>query len=375
MFSSKIFWLFIAVICVTLLYLLSPILTPFLLAALLAYLGDPLVDRLETWRISRTWGVVIVFCGFIALLILIIGVLIPAVNQQVHTLTERMPQYGEWIKVHIGPALSQIFSIDMENFSMQNVQEALQKHLGSASGAADSFLAGITGSIGYVITFATYLVMVPVVTFYLLRDWDILIGKIFELIPRQYRAITNELTRRSDLVLGGFLRGQMMVMLGLGIIYAVGLSILRLDMAIVIGMFAGFVSFVPYLGLIVGVVLASMMALLQFQDWPHVLGVWGVFAVAQMIEATILTPKFVGGRTGLHPVAVLFSVLAGGQLFGFMGVLLALPAAAVINVFLGHFKESYLNSDVYNDVSEDSYKLPKEQYINHEKSDTNEQIS
>lgn len=369
MFSSKLFWLGFFIVSVTLLYLLSPILTPFLIAALLSYLGDPIADRLEKYKCSRTWAVIIVFLTFFLLFLLIVGVLIPTVNAQITQLTERAPQYIDWIKAHLGPALNKLFSINMEHFSFSSVQEVIKKHLGSATSATGYFLGSLTGSIGYLVSFISYLFLIPVVVFYLLRDWDILLTKIDELIPRQYRAVTHELLRRSDLVLSGFLRGQLMVMLALGIIYAIGLSIIGLDLAIVIGMFVGLISFVPYLGLIVGIVFAGVMALLQFQDWAHVIGVSIVFIVAQLIEGTILTPKFVGDRTGLHPVAVLFSILAGGQLFGFMGVLLALPVAAVINVFLGYFKESYLNSEVYNEISEDSYKLPKSQYINHEKTE------
>lgn len=168
-------------------------------------------------------------------------------------------------------------------------------------------------------------------------------------MPRKAIGTVTLLVRRSDEVLGGFLRGQLLVMSGLGLIYAVGLTALGLDMAIAIGIFAGLVSFVPYLGLIVGMALAGGMALLQFQDVSHLVGVVAVFGIAQAIEGMVLTPKFVGDRIGLHPVAVLFAVLAGGQLFGFMGVLLALPAAAVINVFLGYCKQHYLQSDVYAD--------------------------
>lgn len=354
---------------ISLLYLLSPILTPFFLGALLAYLGDPLADRLEAVKVSRTWAVVIVFLGLIILMCLIVLVLIPAITSQIDTLGNRMPQYIDWMKSHFGSTLEKLFNISVKDFSIDNIKALMSEHIGSASQVARSFIGSLSGPIGIVITFLTYLFLTPVVTFYLLRDWDILVNKIDELIPRQYKAITHELMRRSDFVLSGFLRGQLLVMLALGIIYSVGLSIIGLDMAIVIGMFAGFVSFVPYLGLIVGIVIAGIMALLQFQDWAHPLGVGIVFVIAQVIEGTILTPKLVGDRTGLHPVAVLFSVLAGGQLFGFMGVLLALPVTAVINVFLSYFKNSYLSSDAYNEVSEESFKLPKEQYINHEKSE------
>lgn len=366
-FDSKLFWLIVLAVTITLLYLLSPILTPFLLGALLAYIGDPFADRLEKYNLSRTTSVVIVFASMIILLTLIVLVLIPAINNQIDQLGSRMPQYLTWLKAHFGDTLQKLFDIDNKDFNIETLQNLLSKYIGSASDIAKSFLGSLKGPIGLLISLMTYLFLTPVVTFYLLRDWDTLVAKINELVPRQYRATFNELTRQSDLVLSGFMRGQMMVMLVLGIIYSVGLSIIGLDMAIVIGMFAGFVSFVPYLGLIVGITIAGIVALLQFQDWVHPLGVGMIFIIAQVIEGMILTPKFVGDRTGLHPVAVIFSVLAGGQLFGFLGVLLALPVTAVINVFLGHLKISYLKSDTYNEVTETSYKLPKEQYIHHEK--------
>ena len=214
------------------------------------------------------------------------------------------------------------------------------------------FLLGVSQPAGFVLTMLTYLFMIPVITFYLLRDWDVFMAKIRELIPRSKVDMVVELAERSDEVLGGFLRGQMLVMVGLGIIYSIGLSLVGLDMAIVVGMFAGLVSFVPYLGLIVGILIAGIMAIFQFHDWAHPFAVVMVFVVGQMVEGMVLTPKFVGDRIGLHPVAVLFAVLAGGQLFGFIGILLALPAAAVFNVFLAYFKNHYLLSDVYMDDSD-----------------------
>lgn len=367
MLASRFFWLTLLLLFFVLLYLLSPILTPFILGALLAYLGDPIADKIERLGRSRTFAVIIVFIGFFVGLIFIILVLLPALAEQINRLTDRLPEYVLWLKDKTGPTLQKLFAIDLSDLNLDRIKKIISENFAHASGVAQSFLGSLSGSIGSVITFITYLFLTPVVTFYLLRDWDLLISKIDELIPVQYRAITHELMRRCDYVLGGFMRGQFLVMLGLGILYSLGLSLLGLDLAIVIGMISGMVSFVPYLGLIVGMVMAGIMALVQFQDWAHVLGVCAVFSVAQTIESTVLTPKFVGERTGLHPVAVLFSVLAGGQLFGFMGILLALPVTAIINVFLSYFKEHYLNSDVYNEVSESAYVLPQEQYINHEK--------
>lgn len=365
--DSRIFlWIVATCFIGGIIYLLSPILTPFLLAALIAYLGDPLADRLEALKVPRALAVTIVFTSFFVAMALVILVLIPTLDKQVGILISKMPDYITWAKTSLAPKLEEYLSIDANIFNLEKFQEALKENLGSATNFFQSVLSGLAKPANMLVTFGTYLFLIPVVAFYLLRDWDIMIEKINVLIPRSAHSIVKDLARRSDAVLGGFLRGQMMVMLALGIIYAVGLSVLGLDLAIVIGLFAGLVSFVPYLGLILGIAIAGIMAIIQFQDWMHPLGVVIIFIVAQMIEGMFLTPKFVGDRTGLHPVAVLFSVLAGGQLFGFMGVLLALPVAALINVFLEYFKEHYyLQSDVYRDYGENGRKLPDDQYINY----------
>lgn len=346
--QSRFFWLTVLVLSVYLLYLLSPILTPFLMAAILAYLGDPLADRLEARNMPRMWAVTTVFAVLILIAALIILVLIPAIDRQLSGVIQNIPHYLDWLREHIAPSLQTLLNISPDELNGETVQSSLQQHIGTASSLVRSIIGSLKGPAGLIITWLTYLFLVPVITFYLLRDWDILVAKINQLIPRQYQPTVATLARQSDAVLGGFLRGQLLVMTCLGIIYAIGLRLVGLDMAILIGLFAGLVSFVPYLGLIVGITIAGIMALIQFQDWVHLIGVVAVFVVAQILEGTILTPKLVGDRTGLHPVAVLFSVLAGGQLFGFMGVLLALPVAAVINVFLGHFKTHYLESPIYH---------------------------
>lgn len=344
--ESRIFWLAFFIVGGYLLYILSPILTPFIISALLAYLGDPVCDRLEARGLSRPLAVTTVFATLVVLFILVVLVLIPTVSGQLQNLANKLPDYVQWFNETAMPYLSDKLGVSLD---ADNLQNALRDNLGSATSVLQSFLLGVSQPAGAILTWLTYMFMIPVITFYLLRDWDVLIAKIGELIPVTKVPVARELATRSDDVLGGFLRGQMMVMVALGIIYSIGLSLLGLDLAIVIGMFAGLVSFVPYLGLIVGILVAGIMAILQFHDWAHPFGVVIVFTVAQMIEGTVLTPKFVGDRTGLHPVAVLFAVLAGGQLFGFMGILLALPAAAIINVFLGYFKSHYLQSDIYQD--------------------------
>ena len=346
MLESRLFWLALFLLCGYLLYALSPILTPFIISVLLAYLGDPLCDKLEARGLSRTWAVSSVFAALVLLFVITVLILIPTISAQMQGLAGKLPDYAQWFNEKAVPYVSDTVGI---SFNTDTIQNALKDNLGTATEMMQKFLLGVSQPAGFILTMLTYLFMIPVITFYLLRDWDVFMAKIRELIPRSKVDMAVELAHRSDEVLGGFLRGQMLVMVALGIIYAIGLSIVGLDMAIAVGLFAGLVSFVPYLGLIVGIIIAGIMAVLQFHDWAHPAGVAIVFIVGQLIEGMFLTPKFVGDRIGLHPVAVLFAVLAGGQMFGFVGVLLGLPAAAVMNVFLAYFKNHYLLSDIYQD--------------------------
>jgi predicted PurR-regulated permease PerM len=193
------------------------------------------------------------------------------------------------------------------------------------------------------------LVIIPVAAFYLLRDWNIVVDRIHALIPRSVEPVVVRLARESDETLGGFLRGQLSVMIVLGVIYGVGLWAAGISVGPLIGMIAGLISFVPYLGAIVGVAMGIIAALVQYQDWFHVGLVLAVFAVGQTLEGYVLVPKLVGDKIGLHPVAVMFAILAGGELFGFVGVLLALPIAAVAMVLLRYAYERYTQSEMYQD--------------------------
>jgi len=224
---------------------------------------------------------------------------------------------------------------------------SLQGHWKEAGGIASTAVNYVTRSGAIVIQFIGSLVLIPVVTFYLLRDWDDLVARVHELLPRKSEPVISMLAKQSDEVLGSFLRGQILVMIALATIYSVGLGIVGLELALLIGLIAGLVSFVPYLGFIVGIMIASIAAIFQFHDFMHIVYVAIVFAIGQMAEGMFLTPHLVGDRIGLHPVAVIFAVLAGGQLFGFVGVLLALPIAAVIAVILRYVHERYIASNMY----------------------------
>ena len=329
------------------LYLLAPVLTPFLIGALLAYLGDPAVDRLQTIRCSRTLSVIFVF-----FLMSIIGlssllVLLPLIEDQLARLIIRLPQMITWAQAELLPWVSSRLGIEVSNIHLDSMKNAIASNWKDIGNVIGLVLGRVTQSGQWFLVWLSYLVLIPVVTFYLLRDWDTLVARIHELIPRHYEPVVVRLVSECDAVLAEFLRGQLMLMLGQGIIYSIGLWITGLEFALLIGMLAGLVSFVPYLGFVVGVTVAGIAAFMQFHDLMHLVFVFIVFGTGQFIEGMLLSPWLVGDRIGLHPVAVIFSVMAGGQLFGFFGILLALPVAAILTVLLRYFCDRYKESSFY----------------------------
>lgn len=329
-----------------LLYLLAPILTPFIVSALLAYLGDPLVDRLEARRVPRALAVTLVFCIILGALLLLLLILVPRVESQLTHLAQKLPVYAAWLRSHAEPYLGEWLGAG-GGLDPQVVRKALAEHWQSAGGVLAGLWQSFSASGAALLGWIANLLLIPVLTFYLLRDWDELVAAVQTLLPRDRAALWSRLARESDEVLGAFLRGQVLVMFALGVIYTTGLWVVGLDFALLIGMFAGLVSFVPYLGLIVGILVAGIASILQFQGPDQLLWVVLVFVVGQLLEGTVLTPRLVGERIGLHPVAVIFAVMAGGQLYGFFGILLALPVAAVGMVLLRHLLETYRASRLY----------------------------
>ena len=330
-----------------LLYLLSPILMPFIVGALLAYLGDPLVDRLEKTRLSRTLSVCVVFTIMALLGLLLLLIILPQLERQITGLVMRLPQFIGWTQENILPRLSALLGLEPGTLDLDAIKEAITNNMKDISGIMGRLLVKLTQSGQLVLIWFAYLTLIPVVTFYLLRDWDVLVGKMHDLIPRPYEKLASKLARQCDEVLAEFMRGQFLVMLAQAILYTIGLWIVGLEFFLLIGMLAGLVSFVPYLGFIVGIGVASVAGFMQFHDIIHLIYILIVFGVGQAIEGMLLSPLLVGDRIGLHPVAVIFAVMAGGQLFGFVGVLVALPVAAVIVVLLRHIHERYLESSLY----------------------------
>ncbi len=337
----------IGLVLAGLVYLLAPVLTPFAVAALLAYLGDPLVDRLQGRYVSRTLAVVIVFCIMTLSLVAAVLLLVPMIESQIGRFVERLPVYVAWSQEVVLPWIEARSGFALADFDPSRIVELVKSYWQEAGGFAAALVGGLSRSGLAVLLWLTNLLLIPVVTFYLLRDWDELVLRVRNLLPRSIEPVVSRLARQSDTVLSAFLRGQLLVMLSLGAIYSIGLSLVGIELALLIGMLAGIVSFIPYLGAIVGVGVGVIAALVQFGDWWHVALVLAVFGAGQAIESFLLTPWLVGDRIGLHPVAVIFSIMAGGHLFGFLGVLLALPVAAVVMVLLRYAHERYTRSELY----------------------------
>ncbi|MDQ3286877.1 MAG: AI-2E family transporter [Pseudomonadota bacterium] len=347
-FLRRVQWAVAAAVVIWLLGLLAPILTPFVLAALLGWLGDPLVDRLERAGRSRNVAVILVFLAMTMLVLLGVGLLVPMIERQITILIQSLPGYREWLISTALPWLENRSGFEITSWlDFDRVGELLRSNWERAGGMASVLLGYMSRSGFAVLALVTNIVLLPVITFFFLRDWDALVMRAAALVPRDHLETVSRLAAQSSDVLGGFLRGQFLVMLILGVMYGFGLWLVGLDLGILIGIIAGLLTFVPYVGPASGIVLGCIAALVQYGDWKHVAGVLVVFGVGQVIESYWLTPKLVGDRIGLHPVAVIFAVLAGGQLFGFLGMLLALPVAAVANVLLRYAEDRYTHSRLY----------------------------
>ncbi len=339
-------WLAAVLLLGLLTHLLEPILTPFLVGALLAYLGDPLVDRLETWRINRSLAVCLVFVAMLILFVIVVVLMVPLLGRQWQSLLKRLPELIAMVQQWL-PVLQSRFDLPPIHLPIEDLQSSLSAHWREAGNVLLLVVRYISQSSVGLLAVIANLFLIPVVTFYLLRDWDVLMGLVRDVLPRSWEPVAVKLANECDEVLSAFLRGQMLVMMSLGAVYSVGLIIVGLEAALLLGVLAGLASVVPYMGFVVGIGAAGVAAYIQFHEWLPLLYVAMVFGVGQMLEGTVLTPLLVGDKIGLHPVAVIFAIMAGAQLMGFVGILLALPLAAIIMVLLRHIHDQYKNSDWY----------------------------
>ena len=326
---------------------IEPVLTPFFVSMILAYLGDPLADRLEARGLSRRLAVSLVFLLLTLFIVFTLLLVVPILGRQLGQLMESLPAVLNWLQQTLVPRLQALTGLDLST-DIDQMRQAILDNWKETGTFAASLLAQASRSGLALVAWIGNLALIPVVTFYLLLDWDLLVAKLRGSLPRRWEPAAVRLAGECDEVLSSFLRGQLIVMLCLGAIYAVGLTLLGVRFGLLIGLLAGLASIVPYLGVIVGISVAGVVAFFQFGDWLILLGVAAVFGFGQLVESVVLQPKLLGDKIGLHPVAVIFAVLAGGQLFGFTGVLLALPVAAVIMVVLRYLHEHYKRSALYD---------------------------
>lgn len=346
MIWNKFFFLCIGVLFFIFLYLLAPVLTPFLVGALLAYLVNPLITLLMRYKIPRMVAVLCVFVGLFLILTLLVLLLIPLLQRQIETLIQMLPKMIDWLQLTLLPYVSSFLGTT-EIVNVTTIKKSLADNWKTAGSYMGVFFTGLIHSGFLILNWLMNLVLIPVVTFYLLCDWERLLNGIKSLLPRKAAPTIIQLSIECDRVLGAFFRGQFLVMLFLAVFFSIGLSLIGINIGIILGIIIGIISIVPYLGMIVGILASSVAAYVEFGTLQSVLLVWGVFAIGQFLESFFVTPRLVGDRIGLHPIVVIFAILAGGSLFGFFGVLLALPVAAVIMVWLRFLMKRYQESPLY----------------------------
>lgn len=329
--------------------LLSPILAPFLAAGIIAYIFAPLVSRLEAKGISRPFGTAIAVLALILGIVLLLLIILPLFYKEMIQLSEQLPGFAEQLKTRVIPWVNDKLGVQL-NLDPSTFRQFVTDNMSDASGIAKKVFSSVGIGGLAVVGFLINLMLIPVVLFYFLRDWPQLLDQVDQLIPRRLHGTVNTVAVEIDAVLSEFLRGQISVMLIMALFYIAGLWFAGLDFALPVGLITGLLVFVPYLGAGIGLVLGTIAAVMQAPSDTGIALVWLVwlvFGLGQLVEGFLVTPWLVGDRIGLHPVAVIFSLLAFGQLFGFFGILLALPASAAILVGLRHINAEYRASDIY----------------------------
>lgn len=339
-------WLMFIALFGSVFYLLSPILMPFVVAAILAYICNPLVSRMVRVKFPRSLAVIFVMLGLLIVAVLLLLILLPLLQKELANMSTRLPVFIEILRVKILPHLQQFFGASLQ-WDSTLLKDFALTHWQSAGGIAEKILPWLSSSGGAIAAGLANLLLIPIAMFYLLRDWPELMAKLDELIPRHRHAKVTQIAAEVDTVLAEFLRGQISVMLLMSVFYSVVLYLVGLEFALPIGIVAGMLVFVPYLGMVLGLSLATLAAAMQFSALADVVWVWAVFGAGQLLEGMVVTPRLVGERVGLHPLAVIFALLAFGQLLGFVGILLALPLSAILLVGLRHLKSWYLASYLY----------------------------
>jgi len=340
------FWVAGLAVFLFLLYVLSAVLMPFVVGMALAYFLDPLADKLEETGLSRGLATAVLTGAFFLFIVLLIMLLAPVLHDQVAGFIDRLPVYAETLRQWLAPLIESIQS-KLAASDAEKLKENFAGYAGKMFSWATEVIAGLWSGGMAVVSLFSLIFITPLVTFYLIRDWDLIVAKIDEWLPRSNADTIRAQIRLIDQTLAGFMRGQATVCLVLAAYYATTLTVVGLDFGLVVGLMAGLISFVPYVGATVGVGVGISIALFQFPDPLHLGLVAGIFAIGQLAEGYVLAPKLVGERVGLHPVWLIFALMAGGALFGFTGVVIAVPMAAVIGVLIRFALGRYLESPLY----------------------------
>ena len=339
-------WFVIFFVFFFLLYLLRSVLMPFVAGTLLAYLLDPLVDKFQKLKMSRMWATLLV-CVLAVLIIVPALVLFGGmIENQIALFLKATPKYLGLIMAKVRPLLASLAERFPE-LQGGNFEEIVKGNIGNGLQVIGKVLSGVIANGFALVNFISLILIMPIVTFYMLRDWDTFVKKLEGLLPKKSKKGIMDILKEINVIIAGFIRGQVSVCLILGIFYSIGLRLVGLELGLLVGFIAGVISFIPYVGSITGFVLGVVLAFAQYGDVEHVMYVVGVFLVGQFLEGNFLTPKLVGESVGLHPVWVMFALLAGGVLLGFLGLMLAVPMAAVIGVLVRHMVKKYKLSSLY----------------------------
>ena len=344
--NSTLFWLLVAIIVAFSFYFLRTILLPFVIGIAVAYFLDPVVDKLEERKWNRSLATLFTLFVFLALVIFLVFLLVPVLTNQLKNFAQFLPIVKDKLQLIID-AVAGILNNKVDAKVLDVPASGLIKW-------STKMLGGVIDGGAAIADLLSLFLITPLVAFYLLRDWDLIVEKVYDWFPIRHKDTLQEQLNEIDKKLAAFVRGQGTVCLILASYYAITLTMTGLEFGVVIGVFAGLISFVPFVGAIFGGLLSIGLAYLQFEAWTNIVIIAGIFILGQILEGYILTPKFIGEAVGLHPVWVIFSLLAGGALFGFLGVLLALPMAAIVGVLFRFCIDHYKNSSFYNGSSEEN---------------------
>lgn len=345
--NKKIFYLLAIIGIIALLATLSGILKSFIIGLIIAYVFDPTIDYLETKKIRREFGIALVFALLLGILVFLISFTYPLMSKEIKIFTKKIPVYTEKIRESTVPIVKEYIARHPEQLELlkEKVQTAGLKMVLPLINFFKNIFSGTVNVIVGILD----LLIIPVMAFYLLKDIDKLKEKVIIAIPKRFEEKVLDIGGEIDTTLKDFLKGQITVSFLLAIIYSIGLSIFGVPIALVIGIVAGFANIIPYLGIAIGLIPALLLSYLDSQSVVNLIGVLATFSIAQLLEGTLISPKIVGDKVGLHPVTVIIAIILGGNFFGFVGILAAVPVASILNVLVRRSFKWYLQSSYYLD--------------------------